>query len=97
MAHDTHTTQEESVDSRRRNVAGAILYCHRYKRSYGLDLSEIYSVASNVLTRAQKDQGTPFSYSPFDPPSNKVPQIVEIIMLEYLRVPRNFLGLWPLR
>ena len=49
------------------------------------------------LTRAQKDQGTPFSYSPFDPPSNKVPQIVEIIMLEYLRVPRNFLGLWPLR
>ena len=50
-----------------------------------------------VLTRAQKDQGTPFSYSPFDPPSNKVPQIVEIIMLEYLRVPRNFLGLWPLR
>ena len=50
-----------------------------------------------LLTRAQKDQGTPFSYSPFDPPSNKVPQIVEIIMLEYLRVPRNFLGLWPLR
>ena len=50
-----------------------------------------------ILTRAQKDQGTPFSYSPFDPPSNKVPQIVEIIMLEYLRVPRNFLGLWPLR
>ena len=51
----------------------------------------------SLLTRAQKDQGTPFSYSPFDPPSNKVPQIVEIIMLEYLRVPRNFLGLWPLR
>ena len=51
----------------------------------------------DILTRAQKDQGTPFSYSPFDPPSNKVPQIVEIIMLEYLRVPRNFLGLWPLR
>ena len=51
----------------------------------------------SILTRAQKDQGTPFSYSPFDPPSNKVPQIVEIIMLEYLRVPRNFLGLWPLR
>ena len=54
-------------------------------------------VLKYVLTRAQKDQGTPFSYSPFDPPSNKVPQIVEIIMLEYLRVPRNFLGLWPLR
>ena len=53
--------------------------------------------AWHLLTRAQKDQGTPFSYSPFDPPSNKVPQIVEIIMLEYLRVPRNFLGLWPLR
>ena len=51
----------------------------------------------SILTRAQKDQGTPFSYSPFDPPSNKVPQIVEIIMLEYLRVARNILGLWPLR
>ena len=43
-----------------------------------------------VLTRAQKEQGTPFPYYPFDPPSNKVPQIVEIIMLEYLREPRNF-------
>ena len=27
----THTTQEESADSRRRNVAGPILYCHRCK------------------------------------------------------------------
>ena len=34
LVHDTHTTQEESADSSRRNVAGAILYCHRYKRSY---------------------------------------------------------------
>ena len=28
---NTHTTQEESADSSRRNVAGPILYCHRYK------------------------------------------------------------------
>ena len=34
LVHDTHTTQEESADSRRRNVPGAILYCRRYKRSY---------------------------------------------------------------
>ena len=30
-----HNTRKESTDSSRRNVAGAILYCHRYKRSYG--------------------------------------------------------------
>ena len=30
-----HNTRKESADSSRKNVAGAILYCHRYKRSYG--------------------------------------------------------------
>ena len=29
-----HNTRKESTDSSRRNVTGAILYCHRYKRSY---------------------------------------------------------------
>ena len=52
--------------------------------------SPVHRMRRSVLTRAQKEQGTPFPYYPFDPPSNKVPQIVEIIMLEYLREPRNF-------
>ena len=46
----------------------------------GLAHNKIYQ----VLTRAQKDQGTSFSYYPFDPPSNKLSQVMEIIMLEYL-------------
>ena len=37
---NTHTTQEESADSSRGNDAGAILYCHRYKRSY--DFSPLF-------------------------------------------------------
>ena len=32
---NSHTTQEESADSSRRNVAGPILYCHGYKITCG--------------------------------------------------------------
>ena len=38
-----HNTRKESTDSSRRNVAGAILYCHRYKRSYGMGASGVGS------------------------------------------------------
>ena len=36
LVHNTHTTQEASANSSRGYVTGAILYCHRYKRSYVL-------------------------------------------------------------